>query len=116
VLSAFLTFMPVVALLIVAPGPDSPLVLPNSARSGRRGGAATAAGTVTRLLVRPSGAVVAVGRRGQRAQYLAGAGTNLLNAKVGVFFIGFLPAFIPRGVPVAQSALVLGGVFVAERP
>ena len=164
VLSAFLTFMPAAALLIIAPGPDSLLVLRNSARGGRRGGVATAAGTVTGLLVwaaaaglglaallRASeigylvvrcagaayllflgsqliwrslprnagvadhaGAPTVVPRRGPRAQYLAGAGTNLLNPKVGVFFISFLPAFIPRGVPVGQAALALGGIFVLE--
>lgn len=59
-------------------------------------------------------ASVAVARRGPRAQYLAGAGTNLLNPKVGIFFISFLPAFVSRGVPVGQTALMLGGVFVAE--
>lgn len=159
--------MPAAALLIIAPGPDSILVLRNSARGGRRGGVATAAGTVTGLLVwaaaaalglaallrasevgylvvRCAGAAylgflgsqliwksrrprngekagedqpawsVAVPRRGPRAQYLAGAGTNLLNPKVGIFFISFLPAFIPRGAPVGQAALTLGGIFVVE--
>lgn len=160
--------MPAAALLIVAPGPDSLLVLRNSARGGRRGGLATAAGTVTGLVVwaaaaalglaallraseigflvvRCAGAAylallgshliwrarrphasddqtredqasspVAVAHRGPLAQYLAGAGTNLLNPKVGIFFISFLPGFIPRGVPVGQAALLLGGIFVAE--
>jgi threonine/homoserine/homoserine lactone efflux protein len=166
VLSAFLTFMPAAALLIVAPGPDSLLVLRNSARGGRRGGVVTAAGTVTGLLVWAAAAALGLAallraseigflvvrcagaaylvflgsklswrsrrphdgqnagdgepaasaavRRGPRAQYLTGAGTNLLNPKVGIFFISFLPAFIPRGVPVGQTALLLGGIFVAE--
>jgi threonine/homoserine/homoserine lactone efflux protein len=48
------------------------------------------------------------------ADYLTGAGTNLLNPKVGIFFISFLPVFIPRGVPVAPTALLLGGIFLAE--
>jgi len=48
------------------------------------------------------------------AGYLTGAGTNLLNPKVGIFFISFLPVFIPRGVPAAPAALILGGIFLAE--
>jgi threonine/homoserine/homoserine lactone efflux protein len=47
-------------------------------------------------------------------EYLTGAGTNLLNPKVGVFFVSFLPAFIPRAAPVAPATVILGGVFVAE--
>lgn len=46
--------------------------------------------------------------------YLTGVGTNLFNPKVGVFFVSFLPVFIPRGVPVAATSLVLGAVFLAE--
>lgn len=48
------------------------------------------------------------------AEYLTGAGTNLTNPKVGIFFISFLPVFIPRGVPVAPAAMILGGLFLAE--
>lgn len=46
--------------------------------------------------------------------YRAGLLTDLLNPKVGVFFITFLPAFIPRHVPVAPVTFGLGAVFVAE--
>jgi threonine/homoserine/homoserine lactone efflux protein len=58
--------------------------------------------------------VPAAPRRGKLAGYLTGAGTNLLNPKVGIFFISFLPVFIPRGVPVAPAALILGAIFLAE--
>jgi threonine/homoserine/homoserine lactone efflux protein len=162
VLSAIVTFVPAAALLVIAPGPDSLLVLRNSARGGRRAGLATAAGTVTGLLVwaavaalglaallraseigylivRWAGAAylvflgsqliwrsshggsgderstpVPVAHRRRLAEYLAGAGTNLLNPKVGIFFVSFLPVFIPRDVPAGPAALVLGGIFVAE--
>src|SRR5215472_12848035 len=50
-LTALLAFVPAAALLVVAPGPDTLLVLRNAARGGRRAGLATAAGTVTGLLV-----------------------------------------------------------------
>jgi threonine/homoserine/homoserine lactone efflux protein len=158
-----LTFVPAAALLVIAPGPDSLLVLRNSARGGRRAGLATAAGTVTGLLVWAAAAALglaallrasevgylvvrwagaaylvflgsqliwrsrhsrsggeraaafpAAPHRGKLAGYLAGAGTNLLNPKVGIFFISFLPVFIPRGVPVAPAALILGAIFLAE--
>ena len=168
VLSAILTFLPAAALLVIAPGPDTLLVLRNAARGGRRAGLATAAGTVTGLLVwaaaaalglaalvraseagylvvrwagaaylvflgsqliwrsrrRPGGgeqaaagpdAPVPAASAGRPvAEYLTGAGTNLLNPKVGIFFISFLPAFIPRGVAVAPTALLLGAIFLAE--
>ena len=44
--------------------------------------------------------------------YRAGLTTDLLNPKVGVFFITFLPAFIPRGAPAAASIVGMGAVFV----
>ncbi len=44
--------------------------------------------------------------------YRAGLTTDLLNPKVGVFFVTFLPAFIPRGAPVAASIVGMGAVFV----
>jgi threonine/homoserine/homoserine lactone efflux protein len=163
VLTAILTFLPAAALLVVAPGPDSLLVLRNAARGGRRAGLATAAGTVTGLLVwaaaaalglaalvrasevaylavrwagaaylvflgsqliwrsrrsraggeRASGLPAVVHRR-RLAEYLTGTGTNLLNPKVGVFFISFLPVFIPRGAPVGPAAVILGAIFLAE--
>ena len=158
-MSAVVTFVPAAALLVIAPGPDSLLVLRNSARNGRRAGLATAAGTVTGLLVWAAAAALGLaallraseigyaivrwagaayliflgsqliwrsrGRGGRDtggpaaptrplAGYLAGTGTNLLNPKVGIFFISFLPVFIPRGVPVAPAALILGGIFLAE--
>lgn len=45
--------------------------------------------------------------------FRAGILTNLLNPKVGVFFVAFLPGFIPRGAPVGPTSLLLGAVFVA---
>lgn len=46
--------------------------------------------------------------------YRAGLMTDLLNPKVGVFFITFFPAFIPRHAPVAAMTIGLGSVFVIE--
>jgi len=40
--------------------------------------------------------------------------TDLLNPKVGVFFITFLPAFIPHRAPVATTTLAMGAIFAIE--
>jgi threonine/homoserine/homoserine lactone efflux protein len=44
--------------------------------------------------------------------YSAGLLTDLLNPKVGVFFVTFLPGFVPHGYSVAWASLLLGGIFV----
>jgi threonine/homoserine/homoserine lactone efflux protein len=46
--------------------------------------------------------------------YLAGLTTDLLNPKVGVFFVTFLPAFVPHGEPIGRVTLLLGAMFVIE--
>jgi threonine/homoserine/homoserine lactone efflux protein len=44
--------------------------------------------------------------------FSAGIATDLLNPKVGVFFVTFLPGFVPHGYPVGWVSLLLGGIFV----
>ena len=153
-------------LLILAPGPDSLLVLRNTLRHGRRGGWITATGTMSGLLawavaaafglsallqvshlgydaVRLAGACYllwlgvsslwasrgahagpaneaagpagpAPAPAGWRRVYLNGLLSNLLNPKIGVFFIAFLPGFIPAGAPAPLFPLALGLWFIAE--
>ena len=154
-------------LLILAPGPDSLLVLRNTLRHGRRAGWVTATGTMSGLLawaaaaafglsallqvshlgydaVRLAGACYllwlgvsslwpvprpprpalpprragpagpAPAQAGWRRVYLNGLLSNLLNPKIGVFFIAFLPGFIPAGSPAPLFPLVLGLWFIAE--
>ncbi len=44
----------------------------------------------------------------------AGLLTDLLNPKVGVFFVTFLPGFVPDGVGVGTASFVFGAIFVVE--
>jgi threonine/homoserine/homoserine lactone efflux protein len=46
--------------------------------------------------------------------YVAGLTTDLLNPKVGVFFVTFLPAFVPHGEPIGLVTLLFGAIFVIE--
>jgi threonine/homoserine/homoserine lactone efflux protein len=46
--------------------------------------------------------------------YSAGLATDLLNPKVGVFFVTFLPGFVPSGATVARASLAFGAIFVVE--
>lgn len=166
-------FAAAATLLILAPGPDSMLVLRNTLRGGRRAGWVTASGTLTGLLAwaaaaalglsallqasrvgyevlrfagacylvwlgvtslgsfrrraaRRAGTVPAASRQASeqppaaangtqwRRLYLHGLVSNLLNPKIGVFFIAFLPGFIPAGSPAAVLSFTLGLWFVAE--
>jgi threonine/homoserine/homoserine lactone efflux protein len=53
-------------------------------------------------------------RRWLGSGYSAGLATDLLNPKVGVFFVTFLPGFVPSGEPVGLASLTFGAIFVAE--
>ena len=44
--------------------------------------------------------------------YTAGVLTDLLNPKVGVFFVTFLPGFVPHGYSVGWTSLLFGAIFV----
>jgi threonine/homoserine/homoserine lactone efflux protein len=46
--------------------------------------------------------------------YGAGLATDLLNPKVGVFFVTFLPGFVPHGHPIGVTSAFFGAIFVVE--
>ena len=180
--TALLGFALASTLLILAPGPDSMLVMRNTMRGGRRSGLITACGTVSGLtvwavaaalgltaLLRVShvgydvlrfagaayliwlgaGSLGLIRRRrrgaghaepaaagpadagpadagpaavGQPAPvpatrvraYFNGLLSNLFNPKISVFFMAFLPAFIPAHAAATQFSLVLGLWFIVE--
>jgi threonine/homoserine/homoserine lactone efflux protein len=176
VTTALLGFALASTLLILAPGPDSMLVMRNTMRGGRRHGWVTACGTMSGLTVwalaaalglsallrvshvgydvlrfcgaaylvwlgatslgnfrrkragrarhtretagAPQPAVTAAtqGRDAARPgrAYLNGVLSNLLNPKISVFFMAFLPAFVPAGASASRFSLVLGAWFVME--
>ena len=51
---------------------------------------------------------------GRSRGFGAGLATDLLNPKVGVFFVTFLPGFVPDGQPVGTASLAFGAIFVVE--
>jgi threonine/homoserine/homoserine lactone efflux protein len=58
---------------------------------------------------------VAARRRGLLGVgYGAGLATDLLNPKVGVFFVTFLPGFVPHGENVGLATLLFGAIFILQ--
>jgi len=64
---------------------------------------------------RPAGVAAPGGAPARPARaYLNGVLSNLLNPKISVFFMAFLPAFVPAGASASRFSLVLGAWFVME--
>ena len=68
--------------------------------------------TVPEML--PNGAPADLSPESRGRGFGAGLATDLLNPKVGVFFVTFLPGFVPDGQPVGAASLAFGAIFVIE--
>jgi threonine/homoserine/homoserine lactone efflux protein len=75
-------------------------------------GAAYLVWTGYKMLRKPRQSFVAIDGHERRARTAFGTGalTNLLNPKVGVFYVSFLPQFVPHSVSVAPYILLLGAI------
>jgi threonine/homoserine/homoserine lactone efflux protein len=75
-------------------------------------GAAYLVWTGYKMLRHPRRAFVAdvPGGQARHQAFATGALTNLLNPKVGVFYVSFLPQFVPDGVSVGPFILLLGAI------
>jgi threonine/homoserine/homoserine lactone efflux protein len=78
-------------------------------------GAAYLAWLGMNMLIRPrqSLGAVAVEGRSEANWFLKGMLGNLLNPKVGIFYVSFLPQFIPQGQPLEAWTFGLVGIHVA---
>ena len=82
-------------------------------------GAAYLIGLGLTMLIKPKGAPAASSRSGAADVHGAapwlrrGLLTNLLNPKVGVFYVAFLPQFTPAGVPTGPFIALLVAIHIA---
>ena len=53
-----------------------------------------------------------VKRKAKNSAFYRGFLSNILNPKVGVFYVTFLPQFIPHGMNVASFSMLLAGIHV----
>ncbi len=118
-IASLAAFTAAAALLTVTPGLDTAMVLRATTAEGPKGGVAAAGGICLGLLVWGLAAafgltaVLSASRLAFTALKWLGAaylGSNLLNPKIGVFYVTFLPQFVPPGYSVAGVALLLAGV------
>ena len=82
----------------------------------RFAGAAYLIWMACKLLSRPRRTLrtdLPIARTGQTA-FARGALTNLLNPKVGVFYVSFLPQFVPSGAPVGPYVMMLGVIHALQ--
>src|SRR5665647_3155590 len=116
--AAVLSFAVVAGLLTVIPGLDTALVLRAAITQGRRQGFATALGINTGALVWGAGAAVGVSALLTASTIAAvpatawgswrrGLLTNLLNPKIGAFYVAVLHQFIPTGTSHLAVGLLL---------
>ncbi len=119
--SQVLAFTLVVAALAFTPGADTMLVVKNGIRSGSPAGWATTfgilGGTLLHAMISALGLSMVLAQTDENLTKLAiwtafkeGLITNLLNPKVAIFYLAFLPQFVSPNDPVLAKSLLLAGI------
>jgi threonine/homoserine/homoserine lactone efflux protein len=62
----------------------------------------------------PAPSADAPDRRSRLASYRNGVTSNLLNPKVGVFYLTLLPQFVPDGAPVLPTTLLFVAIHITQ--
>ena len=100
-------------LLTMTPGIDTALMLRTAAVEGARTGRIAGLGIVSGLTGRAAGQDPAPGAQPQGNWFWRGVLSNLLNPKVGIFYVSFLPLFIPPGANAIAFSLLLAAIHAA---
>ena len=105
-ISVILAFALAAFVLAISPGPDMALQMSRAINHG-----------FWQAITKGGGLRLAAAGKKQPTywqSYLNGVGINLLNPKVVLFFVTFLPQFVNAGDPAApQQLFFLGGEFIA---
>jgi threonine/homoserine/homoserine lactone efflux protein len=130
VLPSLVAFVTAASLLTITPGLDTALVLRTAVGGSPRTAAPLlAASKLAYVILRWIGAAYLLwvgykmlrnprrtfvagqdNGRLQRSGFVTGALTNLLNPKVGIFYVSFLPQFVPPNISVGPYILLLGAI------
>jgi len=112
-----LAYFAVSTLLIVAPGPDTALVVRKALLEAssvaftllKLAGAAYLCYLGVRSLIGRGGAHATPARSSRRTAFAQGVLNNVLNPKAAVIFVAVMPQFIEAGDPPARFVLMLAG-------
>src|SRR5712672_2290834 len=116
-LDVLLAYSAAALVLILTPGPDMTLFLGQTLTGGRvRGFAAylgASAGLVVHTMLAAFGlsALLAHSATAFGVLKIAGVGINLLNPKIVMFFLTFLPQFVSASDPHAGAKLMFLGLY-----
>ena len=121
--SRFIVFLGIAALLTVTPAADTALVTKNAITRGRSAALFTIIGICLGCLTQAVASALGLSAfaagthpvsTGLRLRsFSEGFFTNILNPKVVLFYLTFLPQFISPGEPVLRKSMLLAGVHIA---